>query len=586
MLKKIIAAICLIAMLTIILTGCSFIVKNEQRDANQAIAVVKYGGRTAYVTKGELANLYNQQGYMYISYYGWTAEKTFEQLTKSLANSALLGLKAKDYLSTFAGITITHTTVGVEKPTTLELITEMKEMLTPKQIKEAVEATNTTFTDAYDDLVTEIEEEIALANGTDDEEEVVEEEEEVVEPRTQPPVVEDENAPVVIPEEFFVSKEAELLYVAGESDEVKIEKTNGREAIRRLKKSLTEQYLDYNYYFNNQLLSKVIDRYEEEYKSASVDVSEAEIVARYNEMLNLNIANFAVEGAYATALESDMNTIIYHPGYNVTEETGYFYVKNILLSFSDEQTALLKAFTDSNVANEAAIAAYRDYLATQILVNVSNIHYVADSEVTEEKDMYIRENVAVQTIIDEIEIDLNNAVTLADKIKVFVDWTYLVNDDPGMFTNLTEEKPDYLVTPEGEESSYVTEFTELARNLFKEGEGAYGLNDNELSYCVTDYGIHLIMVTAIPFNYAEKQGSNQIVVDDGKNILLLDAIINNTTGQTLREYIEETLIEEKGTNAVTNTNTDFYAANKDTAITNYPKVYKDLLKAATELETE
>jgi len=584
MLKKLTASLLLTAFLAIILSGCSFIVKNEQRDSEQAVAEITYGGRYAYVTKGELANIYNQQGYYYVYYYGMTAEETFDQLVESLSNSALLGLKAKEYLSTLEGVTVTDTTKNIQHPSTELLIKEMKQMLTDKQIKEAVEATNDTFKEAYDEFVKEVEEENATPDeDTDEEEDEDEEEEETAEePRPNPPSDEDEdeNEPVVIPQDFFTAKEAELKEQDAETQEI------GREALRRLKKSLERQYKDYDYYFSNQLLQKVIDRYEEEFKKG-ITVTDQEINARYNEMLASNIETFEANAdAYATALKENPKDIIYHPGYDNDTDKGYFFVKNILMKFSDEQTADLDAFKNNKVASEEAIEDYRDYLASQIKVNVSNPDYDADLGETEENQMYSRKDVPVQTIMDEIEADLNACTTLKEKLEKYIDWTYLVNDDPGVFTALSEEKPDYLVTPEGEKSDYVTEFTELARSLYEKGEGAYGLNPDELSYCVTDFGIHLIMVSYIPFDYLHKQGSDEIAVDveNDRNLLTLNAVIDPIEGTTLKEYIEETLKDEKGENQLSVVKREFYKANKDTAVKTYPKTYKDLLKEAQKLE--
>jgi hypothetical protein len=592
MVKKITAAVILICMLSIVLSGCSFLYKNEQRDGEQAIAVVSYGGRVAYVTKSELNAVYNQSGYLYIYYYGWTAEETFEQLIDSLSYNALLGLKAKDYLTNeVSGITLTHSTVGNDKPTTAEKIAEMEEMLTKKYLKAAVEATNTTFRDAYDDFVEEINEENALANDTDDEEEDEEEEEETVEPRVQPTKEEEEEdeANIVVPDKFFTTIAAEIAAMPTATTEEKELKKVAVEALRRINKSLADTYRDYDYYYSNQLLTQVIERYKDEYKATLEDPTEAEILARYNEMLASNISSFATDGNYATALDSgDYEKVIYHPGYSVNDEKGYFYVMNILMKFSDEQSDMLAKFTDSEVANEDAIKVYRDYLATLIKVNVSNTEYDSEIGETEDNKMYDRENIAVDTILGEMEAELNAATTVAERIEIFKKWTYLVNDDPGAFTAISDGKPGYLVTPEGVKSSYVTEFTDLARSLSAVGEGAYGLNAGQLSYCVTDYGIHVMLVSYYPFDYANKAGQDPLLImvdTENRNILTLNYVVDIVKGTTLREYITDILKEEKATNMQTVLNRQLYGENKD-KIETFPKVYKDLLKEAQKLEKD
>ncbi len=56
-------------------------------------------------------------------------------------------------------------------------------------------------------------------------------------------------------------------------------------------------------------------------------------------------------------------------------------------------------------------------------------------------------------------------------------WVYLVGDDTGMTTTSSNNGGlGYLITPEGEDSSYLAAFTDLARGLIKNGTGAYSID--------------------------------------------------------------------------------------------------------------
>lgn len=56
-------------------------------------------------------------------------------------------------------------------------------------------------------------------------------------------------------------------------------------------------------------------------------------------------------------------------------------------------------------------------------------------------------------------------------------WVYLVGDDSGMTSTQSNNGGlGYLITPEGEDSSYLDEFTDLARNLIKNGIGSYSVD--------------------------------------------------------------------------------------------------------------
>ncbi|MBO7326979.1 MAG: InlB B-repeat-containing protein [Clostridia bacterium] len=56
-------------------------------------------------------------------------------------------------------------------------------------------------------------------------------------------------------------------------------------------------------------------------------------------------------------------------------------------------------------------------------------------------------------------------------------WVYIVGDDTGMTTASSNNGGlGYLITPEGEDSSYLANFTDLARDLIKNGTGSYSVD--------------------------------------------------------------------------------------------------------------
>ncbi len=61
-------------------------------------------------------------------------------------------------------------------------------------------------------------------------------------------------------------------------------------------------------------------------------------------------------------------------------------------------------------------------------------------------------------------------------------WLYLVGDDSGSVTDSSNNKGlGYLVTPEGEKSSFLEEFTDYARNLIKAGTGSFSVGDVDVN---------------------------------------------------------------------------------------------------------
>jgi len=79
--------------------------------------------------------------------------------------------------------------------------------------------------------------------------------------------------------------------------------------------------------------------------------------------------------------------------------------------------------------------------------------------------------------------DLSKAQGVYWLREVATKWLYLVGDDSGAVTDSSNNKGlGYLVTPEGEDSSFLEDFTDYARDLIKQGTGAYsvGATDNNM----------------------------------------------------------------------------------------------------------
>ena len=97
--KKILAVLLVAVIAISVLVGCDVITKNEERDYNQELAVIRYKGLTASVTKGEFNESFNSLAYYYVYYYGYTVEETAELILDSLAERELLILYVRDKIS-------------------------------------------------------------------------------------------------------------------------------------------------------------------------------------------------------------------------------------------------------------------------------------------------------------------------------------------------------------------------------------------------------------------------------------------------------------------------------------------------------
>lgn len=130
------------------------------------------------------------------------------------------------------------------------------------------------------------------------------------------------------------------------------------------------------------------------------------------------------------------------------------------------------------------------------------------------------------TFSDDAARNAGKMMYIADKkVETFDKWIFRVNDDPGMM-----EGKEYLVTPAGQESSYVVEYTALARAIISETIATKGTTTTNLteytvgdkkveistqtnseggssiSYIINDYGVHIIMISTLPLDFNLNNG--------------------------------------------------------------------------------
>ncbi len=187
-------------------------------------------------------------------------------------------------------------------------------------------------------------------------------------------------------------------------------------------------------------------------------------------------------------------------------------------------------------------------------------------------------------------------------------WVYLVGDDTGMTTESSNNNGlGYLITPDGENSNYITSFTDQARELIKKGAGTYSIDGTvDGSYVFGDSfiesgstsnayaGVFILVCTykawddsayALVDNgdgtYSEGAKATLTQEADGSGILPLDYII--TYGETLEDCVTvggqiksdlETGMKSDAYNLKTNTFGVEYTKN----IKYFEKVYKSLWK--------
>ncbi len=396
-----------------------------------------------------------------------------------------------------------------------------------------------------------------------------------------------------------------------------------KEAMRRLIAGMDDSYRNYDYYYLKKLESKIV-KVCEELIHAGIIVTDEDINSFYNREVAKQMEGYLSTDYGSSTLESAPYNTIAH---KVTEEKGFFYVKHILFKFHSAQSEAITRLVNEKTANDEAIQRMREQYANLIGVWLSNPDYDAEA-VCEDEDCdctycdnytgdlgygenhdedcdcvacpakkYLNDNaINVLAVIAEIEADLENIresgsyTSEAARIKTLIDkfdeWIYKANEDDGMFSTLSEGGLGYLVPPSGD-SGYVKEFEKLSRALAAEGVGAGG-------WCVTEYGIHYIVVTGFASDVAPEVGQQYVN-------LPLDYVVNAITFEqitsgdeykvytsandfyyvdkgTLAQYIYDAVYSNKKSDAFASFQKEFYNGYSATNIVYYPNAYNNTVK--------
>ena len=344
--------------------------------------------------------------------------------------------------------------------------------------------------------------------------------------------------------------------------------------LNELKKNVENQYMDYDYFLVQQMQSRIIAKYTDHVGTVEEIIKKVneEYKGRYDGLVADAITN------YNTKDNSAYNTVVGDKTFAYAAPSkDYLQVKSILLSFTDEQKSaitsraeqygyvedvskiLRNAYATGIVPDEYASWALDVYADLGIKVNVTNPDYDAeedklvdaytDASIKDKDGVYANPSVDYMTVLaamaNDIQAKVDKAVKWASdnnmsdvekylvkqyaSQEAFNDWINLVNDDGGMVSTDV-----YAVTPEGESSSYVEEYTVLARALTNTGVGATAIKD----YDTTD-------ATNGNINY---EGTTEILKGGNGAYTLYKQNMKTSVGEYTKDYTADvyTLVTESG----------------------------------------
>lgn len=324
-----------------------------------------------------------------------------------------------------------------------------------------------------------------------------------------------------------------------EADDKEIDRIINEEGIEYVYGYLGDTH--YVYYISGKDIERAQKiRALQTYLTDSVTVYDEEVATSYRNTLNEQMSSYSDDvSAFDSAMSGGSTTVLYYPNNN------YFYVKHILLPFSDEQKADLAAYKARLNVTEDQIEAYRDMLVDGI---VCYPHVAGEDD--KSHPMTVDE---VFNLISAKMTPLKSNVKLADV--AFDDLIYLYNTDPGAFGN----NKGYVVKYEldvGESETYMQEFADAARDM----RDTIAVGEVYSEKVVTDYGVHIMY-------YASNTKAGAVDLYD------------YTTPGELKTYYDVLAAPIRSTRenaAYNNWEAQVLQYNFDSHATLYEKRYKDL----------
>lgn len=207
----------------------------------------------------------------------------------------------------------------------------------------------------------------------------------------------------------------------------------------------------------------------QKYLTDSVTVSDEEVQKSYTDTLNSQKSSFTEDVSKFDSAMSAGSTVLFYPNDN------YFYVKHILLPFSDEQKEFLTEYKKTHGKDDVEAERARMVKSIECYPHVAG-------EDDKTRPMTVDQ---VMSKVKSVMLKLESNAQAADV--AFDDLIYEFNTDPGAFGNNKGYVVKYKLNT-GESETYMQEFADGARYMRE------NLSVGQVYYepVVTDYGVHIM----------------------------------------------------------------------------------------------
>jgi len=623
--RKIIATLVLIVCIALLISGCTFIKVNDEREANQVIASVTSDGITLNITQLEFMDYLNRNAESVIKNYNYDIDEAVDFLLKKKIESkyiiikAMLELKKETYNDRHA---VTRNLNNLVNPE--DILTYGEYFYAIKSVNDEIQSTIDKFIAEYeadernrmiDAIDLENIEKIEIIEGSFKETYYQKQVVDLSEVKIKITYVAvDDNEPVSIEmpvtdnmykvpfstseageksvvvrfDKKIIDTDGEINYeeltaehayevigvratktkVQEEKDEIEyrytplneipldsvyaifdLDKKNfasiaESEAYRRLKTNLNNQNRSIISLYQAAFESSVLSALNYELGKRIAPIDQATIQAEY-EYLQLTSAEVYaglqyedIEQKFKSAIGTNLQTTYYYPPAKNIEQ--YIYVQQILFNFTEEQKAFLNANKGAKELDKAndgiPFNSLFELIGQSITTRESNPDYDPEDEdslpyATDTEGNIKEKQLLFGTggIYESLEAELLLAGNAQEKLAIFENYMYRYNDDPGIMNNPT----GYLIPPKGVAHGFYKAFGDLAQALYaKDPSVGNAFIEGKLAYCYTDYGVHIIMISLVPFEGAEENGGSFAINKE------LD-LEGNTFNEILKKKLEE-----------------------------------------------
>ncbi|HOK81576.1 MAG TPA: hypothetical protein PLS05_01160 [Clostridia bacterium] len=361
------------------------------------------------------------------------------------------------------------------------------------------------------------------------------------------------------------------------------------EAYRQLNENIKRSNKDFSYFLAQAYESAVLSALQHEVKKAALisnPVTQAQVINEFKFLYETGRSSYVDSKdrvqTFGSSITQGIESLYYYPN-DIPKLSDYFFVYQMLLKFSDEQSAFLSSQVGSN--KELAKQYYEVY-KEQITVKKSNLNYDADFDCPYHEEgrgdciyegdgtcpsspyeltgnghdgeivykSYTEITTALQNDLSAIyaRTDITDAEKSQEALNKFLDYVYKYNDDPGVMNT----SAGYAISPEGEpdpNNGFDKDFLALCRRVYDySGKVGNAFDaDGQLAVEMTSFGAHIVMISMTPF----KDGGLDNLLDDNAKVLAYLNRAINIDGDTLFDTLKKNLEEDIKTRAY-NTFTD------------------------------